>query len=349
METEYPIEIIASHQSKTRVGANISFLSIEKDIPQLNNLSEWFIYTGVKRMRRLTSSFLLWFLKKTTPDLHMDSTVRGLQRLVNLIDAGIPVFHDIYTDKEKEAEPDKAQTKLFYMPAVNGAPFIVICAGGAYRSVYSMIEAFPAAEYINRLGYNAFILSYRIGGKRLLPKPVEDLAAALRCITKNAESFNVSPEKYGVAGFSAGGHLAAAWGTDNNGYIKYNQPKPAVLMLGYAPTDLAVFDKNPKSPVKKMLFKTMLGDNYAEKDIDAWNIVKNISNAYPPTYIWQCADDKTVSTDSSVSMAEKLKELSVPHILRIFERGGHGIGVGEKTDASGWIKEAVAFWQENAG
>lgn len=314
-------------------------------IPQLAGLTQWFISTPVMLMKKAFYSQTLSGLKKLSPTWSINTMRKGVQRLVDLSDAGVTLAHDIYTDSEIKTEPDKAGTKLFYMPAIEGAPFVIVCAGGAYFGVCSICEGFPVAAKLNELGYNAFVLSYRVGCEKLLPKPVEDLAAALKYILKNAAVFCVSTDNYAVAGFSAGGHLAGLWGLENTGFRKYDLPKPSALFLCYPATNLDTFDKNNK--ITRAFMNTMLGKKHTQADKDSVNIVKRMTSAYPPAYLWQCEDDDTVPVAGSLSCAQRLKELGIPHVFRIFQTGGHGIGLGEGTDAEGWLEDAVEFWQKN--
>ena len=115
--------------------------------------------------------------------------------------------------------------------------FVVICAGGGYGSCCTMIEGIPLTKRLNELGISAFVLYYRVGEKAHIPNPMDDLARAVSYILKRAEEFDVSDE-YGVMGFSAGGHLAATFGTEAIGYKKYGLPKPGMMRTHTAPTTL---------------------------------------------------------------------------------------------------------------
>lgn len=90
---------------------------------------------------------------------------------------------------------------------------MILCSGGGYNSVCNVMEGFPAAKQFHKLGITAFVLNYRVADKDLFPAPLEDLAQAYRYIEAHAQAFQVDMEDYAVCGFSAGGHLAAEWGT----------------------------------------------------------------------------------------------------------------------------------------
>ena len=112
-------------------------------------------------------------------------------------------------------------------------PFAVICPGGGYSIVCSFIEGTPIARRLNERGISAFIVYYRVRGKARFPQPQDDLARAVEEILSRAEEYRVEKESYSVWGSSAGGHLAASFGTESMGWAKYGLPKPGAIVLSY--------------------------------------------------------------------------------------------------------------------
>lgn len=269
------------------------------------------------------------------------TVVEGFNRLRELVRDGVQVAHDIYTAEEKAKEPDKDNTKLIYMPCEPGKPFVLVCAGGAYATVCSFGEGFPTATRLNAMGYNAFVLSYRVHECPLIPKPTEDVAAALRYIFSHADEFKVDPENYAVCGFSAGGHLTGSWGTRALGYSRFGVKKPAALMVCYGASRVE------KSEDGKISFftRTMVGDNPTPEALHSIDVTANIDADYPPTFLWHCKDDPMVPYEGAVEMDAALEREGIPHQFMLFETGGHGIGVGDGTEAAGWLEKAVRFWQ----
>lgn len=266
------------------------------------------------------------------------ATIEGLTVLRDNVRKGIQVAYDIYTDEEKAKEPDKNNTKLFFFPGEPGKPFMLVCAGGGYATVCSFLEGFPTAARLNRMGYNAFVLSYRVNEVGLLPKPTEDIAAALRLIFANADKFQVSTENYAVAGFSAGGHLTGSWGTNYLGYPRFGMPKPALLILAYGASKTNTDPNN-------FFFRSMVGDNPDPEMVKAVDVTANVTPDYPATFLWQCKDDPLVPFEAAEAMDKALEKAGVPHMFMAFEKGGHGIGVADNTDAAGWLNHAVKFWE----
>lgn len=112
-------------------------------------------------------------------------------------------------------------------------PFAVICPGGGYSMVCSFVEGMPFAKRLNEMGYSAFVVYYRTKDRARFPGPQDDLARAVKEILHRAEEWNLDTRGYSVWGASAGGHLAASFGTESMGYRKYGLPKPAALVLTY--------------------------------------------------------------------------------------------------------------------
>jgi len=285
----------------------------------------------------------LSFFQKLSKTWNVDDMVDGLNRMVDLSSQGASIHYDLWSEAEKAQNPRKAQTALFNFPAPNKGPFVLVCAGGAYMLVASLIEAFPVAAELNRMGYSSFVLHYRTGKHNPWPAPAEDLQQALHFILEHAEKFNVETEGYAVTGFSAGGHLAASLGTDNFGYQKSDLPKPGVLILAYPVTTFEHMTK-----VHRQCRDTMIGKNPSPVQVDSINIVVHARRDYPPTYIWHCRDDSTVYFENSQALADRLHELGVPCQFRAVPSRGHGIALGSGTPAQGWLREAVGFWQSQA-
>lgn len=276
------------------------------------------------------------FTLKSDPVSHC---IDGLNTLRDNVRKGVAVSHDIYTADEKADSPDKNNTNLLFFPGERGKPFVLICAGGGYATVCSFLEGYPVAAQLNRMGYNAFVLSYRVNEVGLLPRPTEDVAAALRYIFSHAREFGVSTDGYAVAGFSAGGHVAGSWGTDYLGYPRFGLPRPGAIILCYGASRVANDEKSHS------IFWRMVGDHPDPQLVKAVNVTENVTSHYPPTFVWQCKDDKLVHYSASVQMDKALEAAGVPHQLRLYEKGGHGIGLADHTDAAGWLEDAVNFWQ----
>ena len=141
-------------------------------------------------------------------------------------------------------------------------------------------------------------------------------------------------------GSSAGGHLAGSFGTQTMGYVKYGLPKPAALILTY--------------PVVTMTERThigtrvnLLGMNPSEKMIRLTSIEQQITENYPPTFLW-CGDcDRTVDPENSRMLECALRKKNVPCLRREYAGIDHGVGLGQGLACQSWFEDAIAFWEAN--
>ena len=282
-------------------------------------------------------------MQRQSYDWVADSIAFGVNRLLELLDAGTEVVWDIYSPEEKAADPSKENTKLFYFPGKPGAPYAVVCPGGGYNAICVLKEGFTTAAHLNNMGYHVFSLSYRIRENAVMPNPIDDLAAAIRRIDSRAEELAIDPKGYAVCGYSAGGHLAAEWGTKNCGYAAYGLERPAALLLGYPAVSMVRGDM-PELGVP--FLENIYGKGYTVDTVTKYSPALQIDGDYPAVYLWHCEDDPIVPISMSLDFAEKLSRVGVPYVLRRVEHGGHGFGTGEYSEAAGWMEAAERLWTE---
>lgn len=217
-------------------------------------------------------------------------------------------------------------------------PFAILCPGGGYWLVCSFIEGIPIAKKLNEKGISVFIVYYRVKKKALFPAPQDDLARAVREIFDRAEQYNLDTECYSLWGASAGGHLAASFGTEDIGYRKYALPRPGAEILAYP-----VISMLPEL-THKGSHDNLLGRHATAAQEKLTSVELKITEDYPPTFVW-CGDaDTTVSPENTKRMASALEAAGVPFRCEIFPGAEHGIGPGTGTSAEGWIDQAVDFW-----
>jgi acetyl esterase/lipase len=232
--------------------------------------------------------------------------VAGLNRLIDDAGAGRRVFIDIYTPAEKARDPTKADTGLFFLHGRPGAAFAVIAPGGGFSYVATLHEGLPYALAINRHGFNAFVLRYRVGQGGTAA--TEDLAAALSAIFRHAAALQVRTEGYSLWGSSAGARMAAAIGS--HGAARFGAvplPRPAAVVMAY----------------------TGHSDTSEEE---------------PPTFVVVGEHDPISPPAVMERRLAALERAGVMVAYRKHPGLGHGFGLGTGTAAQGWIDEAVRFW-----
>lgn len=158
-----------------------------------------------------------------------DKTVEIIQNLHDRAAAGKRVFYDIYTEEEKEMDPSKRDTGIFFFKGNPGEKFAVVNAGGGFMYVGAMQDSFPHALELSKMGYNGFALIYRPDD------PYADLAQAISFIYDHAEELEVNPEDYSLWGGSAGARMAATLG--NGDALSYfgreDIPQASAVIMQY--------------------------------------------------------------------------------------------------------------------
>ncbi len=273
-----------------------------------------------------------------------------LERIAQLTAFHKPYVYDVYPQSQCSAHEDKSKVKLVHMPGKPAMPYAVICPGGAYARQWGLIEGLAVGARLNQWGIPCFVLYYRTAQKPLLPKPIRDLAAAIRFIDDNSKTFQVQSGHYAVGGFSAGGHLAAEWGTVNHGWKTYGLTKPEALFLGYPSISTDVFfdalphlDRDSLSTASNYLAR-LSGEAFTREALREYSVDCHMDRDYPPVFLTACKDDPVVPFESSERFMERLTQLQIPYETAIGETGGHSFGLGDGTETDGWLQKAVAFW-----
>ena len=130
--------------------------------------------------------------------VHPETVVGSLNRMIDDVGKGRTVFYDFYTKAEKQADPTKDQTGLFFFRGTPGAPFAVISPGGGFSYVGSVHEGFPYAVEISGKGINVFVLKYRPGRGGAVA--TRDLAAAISYIFENANTLGIGTQRLFAVG-----------------------------------------------------------------------------------------------------------------------------------------------------
>jgi acetyl esterase/lipase len=233
------------------------------------------------------------------------SVVGALNRMIDESGAGKTVYYDFYTEREKQADPAKNYTGLFFYRGKPGAPFAIVCPGGGFSYVGSLHEGFPLAEEISKKGLNAFVIRYRVNEQQA----TEDLAAAVAYIFSNAETLGVGTDGYSLWGGSAGARMVGNIAL--RGVAAYGGgelPKPAAVVIMYT------------------------GQSTYSSD-------------FPPTFISVSDDDRIANPATVETRVRNLKNTGVKVEYHRYKRAGHGFGLGLGTDAEGWVGDAVEFWK----
>ena len=222
-------------------------------------------------------------------------------------------------------------------------PALVICPGGGYAMRCIEPEGFGIAQWLNRNGIAGFVLEYRLpkGNKEV---PLSDAQRAIAWVRAHAAEYGVDPEKIGIIGFSAGGHLASSAAV----HFGFGDPESEdpIDAVSYRP-DFAVLIY-PVITMQSGLThpgtrRELLGDDPSPQDIDFFSSEKQVSNQTPPVFLAHAQDDTVVPPENSQMFADRMKELGRPCVYLKLESGGHGLNgyQGESWDL--WQKEAIEW------
>lgn len=254
----------------------------------------------------------------------------GLNRVLKLRRAGEPVLYWY--------GPEPHQF-LFRFPGKPGAKTVVICPGGGYSLVWSPGEGYPVAARLNQMGYNAFVVNYRVGDQAEAPNPMDDLAAAIRYLHDHSAALQSDLTGYAVMGFSAGGHLAASFGTESLGWRHYDLPRPGAMMLCYP---VVTMGPSSEPTSRSRLLGCRLGDAAAEA---AYSVERQVTPAYPPSFLWQCDHDAVVPIENTILLDRALTNHHIVHSYETYSGQDHGTGLADGTAAAGWLERAISFWE----
>jgi acetyl esterase/lipase len=219
-----------------------------------------------------------------------------------------------------------------YLPekSKNTGAAVVICPGGGYMIEAMDHEGYQMAEWLQSKGVAGIVLKYRLPyGHHEIPSG--DARQTMRIVRSNAKEWGIDPNKVGIAGSSAGGHLASTVGT--------------VFDLGNEKSTDAI-DKMSCRPDFMLLlypvisFNEAVGHMGSRKNLigegNDWKLAKQYSNELnvtkdtPPTFLILADDDKVVIPQNSVDFYLALKKYDIPAEMHIFQEGGHGFGMTKK-------------------
>jgi acetyl esterase/lipase len=241
---------------------------------------------------------------------------------------------------DQSAEELKAANIPHLIPFVQkeaGAPYscVIVLPGGGYEAL-SPQEADPVAGWLNGLGISAFVLHYSVAPARH-PQPYHDVRRAIQWVRAHAEHFNIDPNRIGVLGFSAGGHLTGSAAT---------MWEDASLAIGdeldsiSARPDLAVMCypvvTGDSVSCHEGSLLNLMGGNLTDEVRDSFSLEKRVSSNTPPIFLWHTVDDATVPVNNAFLMAQALGKAGVEYELHVFPEGRHGLGlcsIGDRRNA----------------
>lgn len=243
-------------------------------------------------------------------------------------------------------------TLTVYMPAREKAigTSVIICPGGGYARLAIDYEGYDVARRLNEMGVAAFVLKYRLPNDQSQPDksiaPLLDAQQALRLVREQAGKYGLNPERIGLMGFSAGGHLAATAGTHFARPVGANpgpaSVRPAFLVLLYPVISFSDSLKHAGSR------DNLLGRSPSADQVRLYSNELQVTAQTPPTFLVHAEDDQTVPVQNSLVFYQALHRHNVPVEMHIYPQGGHGFGLNNKTTKDQWT-ERLQNWLDANG
>lgn len=272
-------------------------------------------------------SFLISTLKLSAQQeaFNMDLWPNGLPNS-NGIDQSQP-----YDDSKQNFKPS---IRVFLPDADKATGLAVVCCpGGGYSHLAMDHEGYEWASFFNERGIALIVLKYRMPHANP-DVPISDAKEALRVVRENAQKWNIDPQKVGIMGSSAGGHLASTVSTHSDMLTA-----PAFQILFYP---VVTFDYKYTHQGSR---HNLIGKNAAQELVTLYSNEKQVSNLTPPTIMLLSDDDTAVPSPNSVNYYQALKQHGIKATMHIYPSGGHGWGIRKNfkyhkemlADLSAWL------------
>ncbi|MEO9032888.1 MAG: alpha/beta hydrolase [Ginsengibacter sp.] len=235
-----------------------------------------------------------------------------------------------------------------FTPVNPNGTSVIICPGGGYARLAIDHEGVEVAKEFNKQGITAFVLKYRLPGDSIMIDktigPLEDAQQAIRIVRTKAIAWGLNPNKIGIMGFSAGGHLASTAATHFNSIADKTvkdttSVRPDFVMLIYAVISFndSITHKGSKD--------NLIGKSPSKELVEKFSNELQVTKDSPPAFLVQAGDDHTVPVENSIRYYEACLKNHVPVEMHLYPNGGHGFGLHNKTTDDEWF-ERLLNWMK---
>jgi acetyl esterase/lipase len=222
---------------------------------------------------------------------------------------------------------------------------VIIAPGGSYQRLAANHEGRQVANWFNAQGVTAFVLRYRLGPRYHHPIEMQDAQRAIRFVRARAQELGVRPDRIGMMGFSAGGHLASTVATHfDSGNPAATDPidragsRPDFVILAY-PVISMTAEYSHKGSVT-----ALLGEHADHKLAQQMSTEFQVTRETPPTFLFTTSADTSVPPENSVAFYLALHKAGVPAELHVFEGGPHGVGLALDNPVLGEWSTLLRNW-----
>ncbi|MCA9054353.1 MAG: alpha/beta hydrolase [Planctomycetaceae bacterium] len=250
-------------------------------------------------------------------------------------------------------EIDRPSLRIYPAPEVTATgAAVLICPGGGYGALAYDHEGHQVAKWLNSIGVTGAVLRYRLGPKYHHPAPLNDAQRGLRYLRANAASLGIDPQRIGVMGFSAGGHLASTLSThfntdeedlDATDPIDDVSCRPDFAILAYPVISIGSEFGHKGS------LRNLLGDDPDPELVQSLTNETQVTSETPPTFIFHTAEDPGVKVQNALVYYTALIEHGVKAELHVYQNGPHGVGLAPGDPVLGTWKERLQDWLRTNG
>lgn len=223
-----------------------------------------------------------------------------------------------------------------YLPdkSLNTGMAVIICPGGGYGGLAIDHEGVQFAKWLNTQGIAGVVLKYRMPNRHK-DIPLADAQQAIRYVRTNAKRLGIEENKIGIAGFSAGGHLAATASTHYAMSGISTRPDFSILFYPVITMEIATHGGSKTN---------LLGDNPSQTDIYSFSTEKQVNVNTPPAILLLSDDDGAVPPVNSTMYYDSLKKNGIAATMYVFPEGGHGWGMRENFAYNTQMLELLQMW-----
>lgn len=254
---------------------------------------------------------------------------------------------------EPVTKPEDQPVLLMSKPKATAATStaVIVIPGGGYNGLALDHEGHQIADWLNSKGVTAFILKYRLKGTgHQHPIPMLDGQRAIRTVRARAKEWKIDPQKVGIIGFSAGGHLASTLGThfengkpDAADAIDRVSSRPDFMILCYPVITMT------EDFMHKGSRENLLGPMPDEKLARSLSNDTQVTQSTPPTFLFHTHEDTAVLPENSIVFYSALRKAGVPAELHIYEKGKHGVGLARDVPGTSTWPARCRDWMQSHG
>lgn len=262
-------------------------------------------------------------------------------------------------DEERFILQGKSDTMLFKVSTPTLSVFlpenrdsigssVIIFPGGGYQSLLITHEGYNIARHFNKLGIPAFVVKYRLPDDRISTNkstlPFRDAQQAIKIVREHAQEWNIDPDKIGVMGFSAGGHLASTIGTHSTTSWIDNDAKTSLVPNFMILINPVISFTDSIGHIGSRRF--LLGNEPTEGQISFFSNEYHVTQNTPPTFLVHTTNDEVVSVKNSLYFYNQLIYNQVPTEMHLYSKGEHGLLTAPPFEE--WFGRCM-YWLKSVG